>query len=156
MLSGSLDTFGLEHVLRFIAAAEVTGRIDVVRTRVAGTLLLDRGAVVGASRGEHVAGGTEHALEAAADLFEGSGGAFVLSRLTDPPRRLIDLDGDAFFAEMERRVRARAAADLLRELTDGSAPTPAAPMVASAGPIHLDRPPVRVLTREEQRMRLRL
>lgn len=152
MLSGSLETFGLEDALRFIAAAGVTGRVDVVRTRVAGTLVLDRGVIVGASRGEALATDRNVALEAAADLFEGTGGAFVASRLVESPKVVIELDNEAFFAEMHRRVQARAAADLLRELTD---PNPQTSM-QSSGSIHLDRPPVRVLTREEQRMRLRL
>lgn len=151
MLSGSLDMFGLEDVLRFVRTARVTGQLDVVRPRAAGTLLLDRGDIVGASRGRSPAASLERALDAAADLFEGTGGAFVLSRLAEPPTMVIDLEPEVFFAEMERRVQSRAAAQLLRELTE---PHPST-LMPSEGAIHLDRPPVQVLTREEQRMRLR-
>lgn len=151
MLSGSLDAFGLEDVLRLIAAAEKTGRLDIVRARVAGMLLVDRGEVVGASRSETPALEVDVALDAAADLFGGSGGAFVFTRLSDPPMRVIDLDLEGFLSETQRRVQARAAADLLRELAE----TDAAPPTA-VKKITLDRPTLRPLTREEQRMRLRV
>lgn len=151
MLSGSLDAFGLEGVLRLIAAAGKTGRLDIVRTRVAGMLLVDRGEVVGASRTETPALEVSVALDVAADLFAGAGGAFVFTRMIDPPVHVIDLELELFLQETRRRVQARAASELLRELADSDGAPPTA-----VKRIALDRPTLRPLTREEQRMRLRV
>ncbi len=77
MLNGSLDTFGLPDVLKFVAASKVTGRIEITRDEVAGDLSIDQGRFVAARLAEDEAPSTvDEALDVAVLLFDGSGGSF--------------------------------------------------------------------------------
>jgi hypothetical protein len=79
MLNGSLDTFSLPDVLRFVAGSNLTGRIEITRDEVGGDLSIDQGKFVAARLAEDEAPSTvDEALDVAVLLFDGSGGDFVV------------------------------------------------------------------------------
>lgn len=103
MLNGSLDSFALPDVLRFVAGSGVTGRIEITREEVGGELSLDRGRYVAARLHDEEAPSTvDEALDVCVLLFDGSSGSFeVLTE--DWVGGPLDLDADELNAAVERR-----------------------------------------------------
>jgi hypothetical protein len=119
MLNGSLDSFALPDVLRFVASGGVTGRVEIVRDEVGGELALDRGKFVGARLTEDEAPSTiDEALDVAVLLFDGSGGTFevVEEEWVGGP---LSLDADELVKAVERRRKEWAAVvEVLGSLED--------------------------------------
>jgi hypothetical protein len=119
MLNGSLDSFALPDVLRFVASGGVTGRIEIVRAEVGGELVLDQGNFVGARLLEDEAPSTvDEALDVAVLLFDGSGGSFNVAEeewVGGP----LSLDADELVKAVERRRKEWAAVvEVLGSLED--------------------------------------
>ena len=103
MLQGSLDSFALPDVLRFVASSGATGRIEVIREEVAGELMLDQGRYVAARLDDDDAPTTEdEALDVAVLLFDGSSGTFAVVN-EDWAGGPLSLDADELIAAVERR-----------------------------------------------------
>jgi hypothetical protein len=119
MLNGSLDSFALPDVLRFVASGGVTGRVEIVRDEVGGELALDQGRFVGARLTEDEAPSTiDEALDVAVLLFDGSGGTFevVEEEWVGGP---LSLDADELVKAVERRRKEWAAVvEVLGSLED--------------------------------------
>src|SRR6266568_954505 len=119
MLNGSLDSFALPDVLRFVASGGVTGRIEIARDEVGGELALDQGSFVGASLTEDEAPTTvDEALDVAVLLFDGTGGTFnvVEEEWVGGP---LSLNADELVKAVERRRKEWAAVvEVLGSLED--------------------------------------
>lgn len=119
MLNGSLDSFALPDVLRFVASGGVTGRIEIARDEVEGELALDQGNYVGARLNEDEAPSTvDEALDVAVLLFDGTGGTFnvVEEEWVGGP---LSLNADELVKAVERRRKEWAAVvDVLGSLEE--------------------------------------
>lgn len=99
MLNGSLDTFALPVVLRFVCASPVSGRLEVRRPGSRGSLSLRDGLVVDATLED--AGG-EEPIDAAVRLLDGAGGEFSL-HAGPPPAGSLSLAVDDLLRVVEAR-----------------------------------------------------
>lgn len=103
MLQGSLDSFALPDVLRFVASSGTTGRVEVTREEVAGELMLDQGRFVAARLADEEAPTTkDEALDVAVLLFDGSNGEFLVAQ-EDWAGGPLSLDAEELVAAVERR-----------------------------------------------------
>ena len=103
MLSGSLDTFALPDVLRFVANGSLTGRIEITRDEIGGELSIDQGRYVAASLvDEDAPTSVDEALDVCVLLFDGTGGTFEVIE-EDWVGGPIDLDAEELSAAVERR-----------------------------------------------------
>lgn len=103
MLSGSLDTFVLPDVLRFVAGGNLTGRIEISRDEVGGELSIDQGRYVAASLVDEEAPTTvDEALDVCVLLFDGTGGTFQVIE-EDWVGGPLDLDAEELAVAVERR-----------------------------------------------------
>lgn len=118
MLRGSLTRLPLADVLRLLAGAQVTGRLTVRRTTVAGTITFLKGGVVGATLGSAPGTDADDSLDAAIALLDGSGGDFAMRLGPVPAGRRQSVDH--FLTAVDRR-RARSDA-MVAELGGPDAP----------------------------------
>jgi len=103
MLNGSLDTFALADVLRFVANGNLTGRIEITRDEVGGELSIDQGRYVAARLADEEAPTTvDESLDVCVLLFDGSGGEFGVVE-EDWVGGPLDLDAEQLAAAVERR-----------------------------------------------------
>lgn len=103
MLNGSLESFALSEVLRFVAASGATGRVEIEREEVSGELSLDQGRFVAARLADEDAPATEdEALDVAVLLFDGSAGTFTVvdEEWAGGP---LSLDADELVRAVDRR-----------------------------------------------------
>ena len=78
MLSGNLELFALEDVLRFVSRSGATGAVNIYRPSEGGRILLVDGEVVGASVDTFEAADHDDVVEAGLRLLEGGAGDFAL------------------------------------------------------------------------------
>lgn len=103
MLNGSLESFALQDVLRFVAGSNATGRVEIEREEVSGELSIDQGRFVAARLSDEEAPATEdEALDVAVLLFDGSGGTFSVTH-EDWAGGPLDLDADQLVSAVDKR-----------------------------------------------------
>ena len=103
MLNGSLESFALPEVLRFIAGSGITGRVEIEREEVSGELSLDQGTFVAARLSDDEAPANEdEALDVAVLLFDGTGGSFKVE-VEDWAGGPLRLDADGLSTAVEHR-----------------------------------------------------
>jgi hypothetical protein len=92
MLSGNLELFALEDVLRFVARSGATGAVNVYRQVDGGRFLLSKGEIVGASIDAFDAVDSDGVLEAGLRLLDGGAGDFALEveDVDGPVREAVD------------------------------------------------------------------
>lgn len=78
MLSGNLDLFALDDVLRFVARSGATGAVNIYRGSEGGRILLHEGEIVGASVEAFEATDADGVIEAGLRLLDGGSGEFAL------------------------------------------------------------------------------
>lgn len=78
MLSGNLELFALEDVLRFVSRSGATGAVNIYRPSEGGRILLVDGEVVGASVDAFEAADHDDVVEAGLRLLDGGAGDFAL------------------------------------------------------------------------------
>jgi hypothetical protein len=103
MLNGSLESFALADVLRFVAGSGATGRVEVEREEVTGELMMDRGRFVAARLADDEAPSTaDETLDVAVLLFDGTAGTFAVvdEDWTGGP---LNLDADELVVAVEKR-----------------------------------------------------
>lgn len=105
MLNGSLESFALPDVLRFVASGGISGRISITREEVAGELAVHEGRFVGASLADaDLPSSADEALDATVLLFDGSGGTFDVKQ-GDPGSGPFEHDADQLIAAVDERRR---------------------------------------------------
>ena len=92
MLSGNLELFALDDVLRFVARSGATGAVNIYRSEAGGRILLVDGEVVGAVVDDHSASDPDGVVDAGLRLLDGGAGDFALEieTVSGPTRQPVE------------------------------------------------------------------